>query len=125
MDDFVYPEGHAPGDFMRVTDECAARIGAMLRARFAELEAWRHAINDHYAGPDIVMDQTAVDDEEELILRLLVHLGLTAALLRDDKRDLDFGESDPWGWTGLYPDGQREAVRGLYARLSGELRSGG
>ncbi len=61
-------------DYLRVADECSARIRNLLNDRYTELEKMRDAINDRYPFSDLFLQQSAVDYEEQLIRRLLIHL---------------------------------------------------
>ena len=61
-------------DYLRVADECSARIRNLLNDRYTELEEMRDAINDRYPFSDLFLQQSAVDYEEQLIRRLLIHL---------------------------------------------------
>ena len=61
-------------DYLRVADECSARIRNLLNDRYTELEKMRDAINDRYPFSDLFLQQSAVDYEEQLIRRMLLQL---------------------------------------------------
>lgn len=72
-------------EYNKVTDECSERIKALLEKRFKELEEWRDAINDRYPFEDLYLKWTEVDDEEELIRRLLKHLEKSTDDLKNER----------------------------------------
>lgn len=61
-------------DYLRVVDECYERIKGILSSRQHELEGRRDAINDRYPFEDLLLQQAAVDDEEDMIRMLLEYL---------------------------------------------------
>ena len=72
-------------DFLLVTDKCSERLKDILQKRYAELEEMREAINDRYPFEDWLLKCSEVDDEEELIRRLLKHLQTDTEKLKEEK----------------------------------------
>lgn len=52
-------------------DECAARVRSILQTRYDEIEDLQGAINDRYSLEDLFLKLAEVDNEEEIISRLI------------------------------------------------------
>lgn len=70
----MYKTDYTGDDYIRVADECSARIRKILLDHYAELEEERDAINDYYPWEDLFLAQEKVDDGREFIRSLLKHL---------------------------------------------------
>ena len=73
-------------DYLRVADECAARLREILQARYDEAEDLREAINDRYPFEDYDLKCEEIEREEQLVKSLLGQLDRETERIKEDIR---------------------------------------